>query len=257
MRIMRLDLVYDGTSFHGWARQRANVRTVEGVLTEALELVLRERPSLSAAGRTDSGVHARGQVVSFPAGPSVDPPRVVRSVNRRLSPEVVVTGARWAPDGFDARFSATAREYAYRLNVGEAADPFEARFEWHRPGALSVPAMRRAARDLLGEHDFASFCRTPQGDRSTVRTLTRLSVRRAGERVVITARADGFLHQMVRSLVETLVAVGAGRMSPGAMPGVLAAGDRAATGHLAPPHGLTLERVFYGRRSAAPSDRGR
>jgi tRNA pseudouridine38-40 synthase len=117
--------------------------------------------------------------------------------------------------------------------------------------------MRRAARDLLGEHDFASFCRTPQGDRSTVRTLTRLSVRRAGERVVITARADGFLHQMVRSLVETLVAVGAGRMSPGAVPGVLAAGDRASTGHLAPPHGLTLERVFYGRRSAAPSDRGR
>jgi len=257
MRVMRLDLAYDGTSFHGWARQRGNIGTVEGVLTEGLAVVLRKRPSMSAAGRTDAGVHARGQVVSFLADPSVEPTRLVRALNRRLSPEVVVTGAQWAPDGFDARFSATAREYAYRLNVGEAADPFEARFEWHRPRALSTSAMRRAGRDLLGEHDFASFCRAPQGDRSTVRTLTRLSVRRAGQRIEITARADGFLHQMVRSLVEILVAVGEERMSPDAMPGLLAARDRAATGHLAPPHGLTLEHVFYGRRSAVPSDRRR
>jgi tRNA pseudouridine38-40 synthase len=257
MRVMRLDLAYDGTSFHGWARQRGGVRTVEGELTEALALALRERPSLSAAGRTDAGVHARGQVVSFPADPSVDPRHVVRTANGRLSPEVVVTRARWAPDGFDARFSATGREYVYRLNTGGVADPFEGRFEWHRPGELSVPAMRRAARDLLGEHDFASFCRAPQREGPTVRTLTRLAVRRDGERIGITARADGFLHQMVRNLVEILVAVGAGRISPNAMPDLLAAGARAATGHLAPPHGLTLERVFYGRAPVAGSGRRR
>ncbi len=255
MRVVRLDLGYDGTSFHGWARQRGPVRTVEGLLLEVLAPVLGRPPSLSVAGRTDAGVHARGQVVSFAADPSVDPSRVARAVNGRLAPEVVVTGARWGPDGFDARFSATGREYAYRLNVGEAADPFRARFEWHRPGELSFPAMRRAARDLVGEHDFASFCRAPQGDRSTVRTLSRLALRRDGNRIRVTARADGFLHQMVRSLVGTLVVVGEGRVPPDAIPGVLAARDRAAAAPVAPAHGLTLERVFYGRREPRPTDR--
>jgi len=246
--VLRLDLAYDGTEFHGWARQRGSVRTVEAVLLDALEVVLRTRPALSVAGRTDAGVHARGQVVSFSAQGGVDPLRVAAAINRRLVPEVVVTRARWAPEGFDARFSATGREYRYRLNVGEVADPFRARFEWHRPGALALGPMRRAGRALVGEHDFASFCRAPQGDRSTVRRLERLAVARVGDRVVVTARADGFLHQMMRSLAGTLVAVGEGRLDAEAMPRVLGARDRAAAGQVAPPHGLTLERVVYGRR---------
>src|SRR5262249_38881169 len=183
---------YDGTAFHGWARQPGSVRTVEGVLLEALAPVLGRPPSLSVAGRTDAGVHARGQVVSLAVDPSVDPARVARAVNGRLAPEVVAIGARWAPDGFDARFSATGRQYVYRLKIGEVADPFRALFEWHRPGAVSIAAMRWAARDLVGEHDFRSFCRAPEGDRSTVRTLARLAVRRDGDRIEVTARADGF-----------------------------------------------------------------
>jgi tRNA pseudouridine38-40 synthase len=117
--------------------------------------------------------------------------------------------------------------------------------------------MRRAARDLLGEHDFASFCRAPDGERSTTRTLTRLAVRRLGDRIEVTARADGFLHQMVRSLVGTLVLVGEGRMAPDGMPGVLAARDRSAAGPVAPARGLTLERVIYARRTGAASGRRR
>jgi tRNA pseudouridine38-40 synthase len=217
------------------------------VLEEALERVLGEVPRLSAAGRTDAGVHARGQVVSILAAAPVEPERLQRAVNGMLGPEVVVTRARLAPDGFDARFGATAREYRYRIDVGAVPDPFAARFVWHRPGEVSVGAMRRAARLLVGEHDFASFCRSPGEGRSTVRRLERLSVSRAGDRVQVTARANAFLHQMVRSLVGTLVAVGEGRLDPEAMPVVLGARSRAAAGRVAPAHGLTLERVIYGR----------
>jgi tRNA pseudouridine38-40 synthase len=163
---------------------------------------------------------------------------------------VVVLGARRTHDGFDARRRATAREYRYRIRTAEAADPFTDRFEWHRPGTYRVAAMREAARALEGEHDFASFCRRPQDGGSTVRTLHRLAISRSGPRLEIRARADGFLHQMVRSLVGTLVAVGEGRMDPGDMPAVLAAGDRSAAGPVAPPVGLALVSVTYGPRPA-------
>jgi tRNA pseudouridine38-40 synthase len=210
--------------------------------------VLGFEPRLSVAGRTDAGVHARGQVVSFAVGSPGDLGRLRGSVNGMLSPEVVVREARVAPEGFDARFSASAREYRYRIDVGEVADPFSARFVWHRPGEPSVVRMRGAARDLVGEHDFASFGRPHRRGGPTVRRLDRLTISRAGERVEIAARANAFLHQMVRSVVGTLVAVGEGRIAADAMPGVLAARDRAAAGQVAPPHGLTLERVIYGRR---------
>jgi tRNA pseudouridine38-40 synthase len=243
--VVRLTLAYDGTGFHGWQRQRG-LRTVQGVLEGALEQVLGVLPPISAAGRTDAGVHARGQVVSFET--DVDPERLQRAVNGMLGPEVVSTDARIAPEGFDARFSATAREYRYRIDVGAVPDPFAARYVWHHPGEPAVAEMRRAASALSGEHDFASFCRHPPDDRHTVRDLERLSVVLDDDRLEIAARANAFLHQMVRSLVGTLVAVGEGKIPAGSMAEVLAAGDRAAAGPVAPAHGLTLERVAYGRR---------
>jgi tRNA pseudouridine38-40 synthase len=166
-----------------------------------------------------------------------------------LSPEVVVLRASVAPSGFDARRSATGREYRYRIEIGHVPDPFTARFVWHRPGALSLVRMRIAARDLVGSHDFASFCRSPGAGATTIRDLQRMAVSRSGERVEITARANAFLHQMVRSLVGTLVAVGAGDLDPGSMEQILRARSRAAAGPVAPAHGLTLERVTYGRVS--------
>ncbi len=247
MNVVRLTVAYDGGSFRGWARQR-DQRTVEGVLGAALQRVLGSVPRLSVAGRTDAGVHARGQVVSFRLLDRVDVARLQRAVNSMLGPEVVVLEGRVASRGFDARFSASAREYRYRIDVGAWPDPFTARFVWHRPGELSLPRMRAAARHLVGEHDFASFCRTPKDGGSTVRRLERLSVSRKGDRIEISARAGGFLHQMVRSLVGTLVAVGEGRIEPDAMPAILAAGDRSRAGKVAPAHGLTLERVIYGPR---------
>lgn len=240
MPVLKLTVAYDGTGFRGFARQ-PRTRTVQGVLEEALQRVLGQVPKLSVAGRTDAGVHAEGQVISFEA--AADPDRLQRSVNRMLAPEVVVKRASRAPSGFDARHSATSREYAYRIRTGPWPDPFSARFEWHRPGELALNPMRRAAGQLRGEHDFASFCRQAGG--STVRNLRRLTVAKEGEMVVFRAEADSFLHQMVRSLVGTLAAVGEGHMAPGEIPGVIAARTRSAAGPVAPPDGLTLVRVRY------------
>jgi tRNA pseudouridine38-40 synthase len=218
------------------------------VIEEALGRLLPEPPRLSVAGRTDAGVHAEGQVASFIAPDEVDPRRVQRMLNGLLSPEVVVRGAARAPKGFDARHSATRREYRYRMDTGPFPNPFTARYVWHRPGRLAVGRMRAAARLLLGEHDFSSFCRVAEPRATPVRTLSRLAVSASSERVEIAAVANAFLHQMVRSLVGTLVAVGEGRIEAESMPEILEARSRAAAGPVAPPHGLTLLRVVYGRR---------
>jgi tRNA pseudouridine38-40 synthase len=248
-RIVRLLLAYDGTSFRGWAAQRdPEIRTVEGLLSDALALVIGERPSLSVAGRTDAGVHARGQVVSFPTASVSTPERIALAVNAMLGPEVVVRDAGYASAGFDARFSASARVYRYRIDEETVADPFRARFVWHRPGTLPLAPMRSAARRLVGERDFASFCRQPGGGRSTTRRLQRLTVDREGERLELGFRANAYCHQMVRALVGTLVAVGDGRIDPDDIPGIVASRDRSTAGQLAPARGLTLERVVYGRR---------
>jgi tRNA pseudouridine38-40 synthase len=186
--------------------------------------------------------------VSFAGPADLDVLRVARGLNGMLGPEVSVARVRRGPAGFDARHSATARRYRYRLHTAVAPDPFTARFVWHRPGSLRVGRMRAAARELTGEHDFASFCRPPQPPgASTVRHLRRLTVAADGENLSVVAEANGFLHQMVRSLVGTLVAVGEGRMEPAEMAAVLRVGDRSAAGPVAPPHGLALEHVTYGR----------
>src|SRR5919108_225176 len=210
------------------------VRTVEGVVQDALDRVLGAQTKLSVAGRTDAGVHAEGQVVSFTAPEDVEPERIKRALNGMLAPEVVVRSARSAPDGFDARHSARARLYRYRINTGPVPDPFTARYVWHRPGSLRLGAMRSAARHLIGEHDFASFCRTPQRG-GTVRHLLRLSLSAQRNEVHVTAEANGFLHQMVRSLTGTLAAVGEGRIDPDSLPSILAARSRSAAGAGGPP----------------------
>jgi len=246
---VRLDLAYDGTDFRGWAAQRdPSVRTVEGTLSLLLERTLGERVRLFVAGRTDAGVHARGQVASFLTSSPRRPEQIRAFVNGELAPEVVIARAAVVPDAFHARFSATAREYRYVIRVGEVADPFSGRFEWHRPGVLHLPSMRAAGRLLVGEHDFTSFCRHPGAGKPTVRRLERVSVARVVDRIEFGFRANAFLHQMVRSLVGTLVRVGEGKLDPAEVSRILAARDRTRAGQLAPAQGLTLERVVYGRR---------
>lgn len=256
LRTIRLVLAYDGTEFRGWATQRnPQIRTIEGEISSHLERVLQEAPKLSVAGRTDAGVHARGQVASFSTASALRPASLQSVLNAALAPEVVVTACSYAPEGFSARFSASAREYSYVIDTAPIPDPFASRHRWHRPGVLGVASMRAAARSLVGERDFASFCRHPGQDRSTVRDLQRLTVARDSDLVVIRARADAFLHQMVRSIVGVLVAVGEGRLVPRDVERIAEARSRASTPQPAPARGLTLERVIYGRRTPTVSSR--
>ncbi|HEX7246985.1 MAG TPA: tRNA pseudouridine(38-40) synthase TruA [Actinomycetota bacterium] len=256
-RTIRMLIAYDGSGFRGWAAQRdQRVRTVEGVMTEVLTAVLGSPVRLSVAGRTDAGVHARGQVASFVTSTTRALPAIRDALNGRLAPEVVVRSIARAPSGFDARSSASLREYRYRIDVGDVPDPFTAPWVWHLPSDPDLRAMRTAARYLVGEHDFTSFCRHPGAGRPTVRDLQRVSVVRRGERLELGFKANAFLHQMVRALTGTLIAVGRGQVEPDAIPAILAARDRAAARHLAPPHGLMLERVVYGRRAHRERSRG-
>jgi len=246
---IRLDLAYDGTGFRGWAQQRdPSVRTVEGVLRELLPRTLGEDVRLAVAGRTDAGVHARGQVVSFVTSSRRRPEQIQAFLNGHLAPEVAVVAASVAPEGFHARYWATFREYRYVIDTAAVSDPFTGRFELHHPRALDVPAMRAGLRHLVGQHDFASFCRHPGAGKSTIRDLQRVTVRREGDRVVLRFRANAFLHQMVRSMVGAIVRVGEGKVEPGQIARILAARDRTGAGTLAPARGLTLERVTYRRR---------
>jgi tRNA pseudouridine38-40 synthase len=247
---VRVDLAYDGAGFSGWAAQPER-RTVEGVLSEALGHVLRLPAAvrLTVAGRTDSGVHARGQVAhaDLPAGSwAAHEGAVLRRLARALPPDIRVRSVGVAPDGFDARFSALWRRYAYRVCDEPArADPLRRFDTWWSPRRLDLDAMNEAAQLLVGEHDFAAFCRKREGA-TTVRALRRLAWERAADGVAVgCVVADAFCHNMVRALVGALVPVGEGTRSAGWPAQVLRAAVRDPGVQVVPPHGLSLEEVRY------------
>lgn len=243
MTTYRIDLAYDGTGFHGYAAQ-PRVRTVQGELEEAV-FRLTGPVETTVAGRTDRGVHASGQVVSFEYEEGLDCDRLRRSLNRQLGPEISVHRIVPAPDGFNARFSATRRAYTYLVLNRTAPDPFLARISWHYETPVDVGRMNAAAACLPGEHDFAAFCRRAPG-RSTVRRLDSAtwSDRGAGL-LAFDIVASSFCHQMVRSIVALLVEVGRGRVDPGEVEAILEGADRSRAKGAAPPHGLTLVAVAY------------
>jgi tRNA pseudouridine38-40 synthase len=244
--VIKIVLGYDGGEFSGWAAQPGR-RTVEGVLSEALGRVLRTpSPALTVAGRTDAGVHARGQVAQFAAPAAAEPDQLVRRLGGVLPPDLRVFRAERAPAGFDARFSALWRRYEYRICDDPAvADPLERRRTVWYSGRLNLDAMNVAAAGLLGEHDFAAFCRKREGA-STVRALRRLEWRRDEAGIAIASVvADAFCHNMVRALMGALVAVGEGRRAAGWPAQVLGAQARDPGVRVMPPHGLCLEEIGY------------
>jgi tRNA pseudouridine38-40 synthase len=248
---LRLDLSYDGSGFHGWSRQPGGLRTVQQELEDALGrlLGLPSGPALTVAGRTDAGVHARGQVAHLDL-PLAEWVAAGESLRRRLAgllpADVRVRAVSRAPDGFDARFSALWRRYSYRVcDDPAAADPLRRHDTLWYPRPVEIARMNQAAQACLGEHDFAAFCRRREGA-TTVRELLRLEWERPAPGVAVaTVVADAFCHNMVRALVGGLLAVGDGRRPPGWLAGVLTAGVRDPAVHVAAPHGLCLEEVGY------------
>ena len=258
---LRLDISYDGGNFSGWATQ-PNLRTVQGELERWLGNVLRlpVPPPLTVAGRTDAGVHARGQVAHIDLPNTIDPKQLVRHhdgeidlpkllerrLRRALPDDIVIRRISVAPPGFDARFSALWRHYRYRIcDPAASPDPLRRNHVVSWPDQLDVAAMNQAAQPLLGFHDFAAFCKAREGA-TTIRTLQELHTYRAEDGLLITeVRADAFCHSMVRSLMGALTAVGSGRKPLSWVTDMLTATSRAGDNRVMPAHGLCLEEVRY------------
>ncbi len=245
MATYRLTVEYDGAGFEGWQLQPRG-RTGQGVLHEAVARVTGEAARVVGSGRTDSGVHASGQVASLVLERDLEPLALRRALNGVLPADVAVVDCARAADGFHARYGARSKLYVYRIWNGPERSPLRsARSHWVRT-PLDLAAMRRAAGDLTGRHDFAAFQAAGSEVRSTVRTLQRLDVvGEAGADVALELEGDGFLRHMVRIVAGTLVEVGLGRRAAGSMPALLAGRDRARAGRTAPARGLELVRVRY------------
>jgi tRNA pseudouridine38-40 synthase len=258
---VKLLVAYDGSGFSGVAPQ-PGIKTVGGVLAAALERVLRQPVRLTVAGRTDAGVHAWGQVVTFDVvvpdrrvgpddeDPFVDPVALIRTVNKVCGPAVVVRSAEIVDAGFDARHSARARRYRYTILNTPIPSPFLSATTWHVAQALDLSLVRLAADPLIGEHDFTSFCRKPKVPDGVSFSMTRRVIdarwHDLGDGLLrFDIEATAFCQQMVRSIVGTLVEVGLGRRSPASVMAALTGGDRALAGQPAPPQGLCLWEVIY------------
>lgn len=252
VRTVRLDLAYEGTRYHGFGLQ-PNRRTIQEVLEEALARSLGERVRVTAAGRTDAGVHASGQVVSFTTRGRLAPPELLRAVNAHLPDDVLVHGAADVPPELDARRSALRRHYRYLIWSHRLPSLFWRRWGWHLTDRPDLAAMQKAADRLVGTHDFASFLghrsQEPAG-RTTVRTVERAAWWQDGDLIGFEITANAFLRHMVRGIVGTLVEVGRGKLDPAHLETILGAGDRRQAGPNAPPHGLILTGVDYPERFA-------
>jgi tRNA pseudouridine38-40 synthase len=254
-RRIKLTVAYDGTHFFGWQKQHPPeeppLRTAQGVLERAVRAVVREEVSVHGASRTDSGVHALGQVAAFDTHCEIAADRFPPAISSRLPGDIRVTGAEVVPAEFNVIGDVVAKEYRYRVAFGrrEAHErPLFDRFHvaWV-PWNLDLHAMNEAATALVGRHDFASFTRLNHGRESTVRRITLCQAAIIDERVAeLTVRGEGFLWNMVRIIAGTLVEVGAGRRSAGSMADIIAANERSAAGVTMPPEGLTLQWITYG-----------
>jgi tRNA pseudouridine38-40 synthase len=241
----KLTIEYDSTPYVGWQAQDNGV-SVQGVLTAAVAAFAGERVVIGAAGRTDAGVHALGQVAHVDLAKDWDTETVRDAINFHLRPQpVAVLAAERAPPDFDARFSAVKRHYLYRIVNRRADLTLEQNRAWRVPRPLDAEAMHAAARRLIGRHDFTTFRSTECQAKSPVKTLDRLDVARDGDEIRITAAARSFLQHQVRSMVGSLIHVGEGKWRADDLAAALAARDRAACGQVAPPHGLYLVRVDY------------
>ena len=248
----KLTIAYRGTDFSGWQGQRqAGKRTVQECIEAALEKIWGQKISLQGSGRTDTGVHALGQIASFNAPRRHSATDLQRALNANLPRDVRVVKCRLVSPAFHARFDAQGKTYRYLIWNHLVQDPFTLDTHWHVPRALDLPAMRRAARLLLGKHDFASFTSNPGYEReSTVRTMRRVSVVRDGAIIVFHFTADGFLYRMVRNLVGALAKVGQGKITVDDFGKILHARSRSVAPATAPACGLYLMNVTYGTARA-------
>lgn len=250
MRNIKLTIEYDGTHFHGWQIQSPGKRTVQGEIARALKIIFRRKISLIGSGRTDSGVHAVGQVANFKINSSLSTDTIVRALNANLPEDIVIRNAKGVPSVFNAQFSAKRKTYRYTILNRSERPGLERDFVFHYPLALDVVAMRRAAKIIKGKKDFRSFMAADPADsndknKNTVRTISRLVVKKTGDLITIEVSANGFLYKMVRNIVGTLLEAGKRRINPHQVRQILDARNRCMAKATAPAKGLCLMKVAY------------
>ena len=244
MRTLKLVLEYDGSRYHGWQVQ-GDAPTVQAVLEQALAAIVGETVRVTSAGRTDSGVHALAQVVSFQSLSPLPCDALQRALNSLLPRDVAVHAVQDAPANFHARYSAQGKVYEYRILNRPVRSALGLRYVWHVPQPLNLEVMEAAAAYMRGTHDFASFRAAGSEAKSSERTLRELTIAREGDEIVLRFTGDGFLRHMVRNMVGTLVEVGRGARAPADIKTILEARDRRRAGMTAPPQGLCLVQVLY------------
>ena len=244
MRNIRLDICYDGTRYNGWQRQTSHDNTIQGKLETALSRILGEPIEISASGRTDTGVHARGQVANFHTDAAMSCAELLAELRKYLPEDIGIYSCREVSPRFHARLNALEKTYLYRLWNSDQPCVFDRRFVAVMEEELDLERMQEAAQLLLGTHDFSAFCANKKMKKSTVRTIKSFTVQRVGEEIRFTVTGNGFLHNMVRILVGTLVEVGRGEREMDSIP-ALFGGKRENAGFLAPGKGLCLMEVRY------------
>jgi len=244
MRNLRLDLCYDGTRYRGWQRLPGKDDTIQGKLEVTLSRILGEPIEVSGSGRTDAGVHAKNQVANFHCESTMAAEEILAKLRRYLPEDIGIYSCRDVSPRFHARLNAKEKTYLYRIWNGEEPCVFERRYVTVMPEALDIAAMERAAEYLLGEHDFSAFCGNAKMKKSTVRFIRSISIVSEGPELKIYFTGNGFLHNMVRILVGTLIEVGRGVRSAESIPELFGS-KRAEAGFLTPPQGLCLMEVFY------------
>ncbi len=245
MRNLKLTLQYEGTQYQGWQSQAGNGLTIQDVLEDKIETVTSVRCNIIASGRTDAGVHARGQVANFHTGHNIDCASLVRALNSIPPFDIIVSEAKEVPDDFHARYSALCKHYRYRILNRPVSDPFESRYSWHIRYDLDMDKMQEAALVFIGEKDFSSFRGAGCGAKTTRRDLKQLKITRKESMIVFDFVGTGFLRHMVRNIMGTLVEVGKGKLDPEAIEKIFDASDRRSAGPTAPACGLFLMSVTY------------
>ncbi len=241
----KLTIQYDGTRYDGWQRQGNTDNTLQGRLEGVLSRMVGKPVEIQGAGRTDAGVHARGQVASVHLPEGYTPQEVQNYLNRYLPEDVAVVEVVEVGERFHARLSATGKEYRYHIRMGSVPDVFARKYQYRVEEPLDLAAMERAAGYLTGKHDFRSFCGNRRFKKSTVREVFHIGVEVCGSDLTLVYRGDGFLYNMVRILTGTLLEVGLGQRTPESMVDILEARERTAAGKTAPAQGLVLQEVYY------------